>query len=98
VKVRILSCAEREFADAVDFYNTERPGLGYEFAQEVQNTLDRIGAFPEAWPLFSNRTRRCIVRRFPYGVLYQVRADCVLVVAFLHMKKSPNTWQQCAEM
>jgi len=83
VKVRILSCAEREFAEAVDFYNAERPGLGYELAEEVRRTLDRISAFPEAWPIFSRRTRRCIVRRFPYGVLYQVRSDCVLVVGLL---------------
>ena len=80
VKVRILSCAERELADTVDFDNAERPGLGYEFAEEVQRTLDRISAFPEAWPLFSQKARRCIVRRFPHGVLYHVRADCVLVV------------------
>jgi len=97
VKVRILSCAEREFAEAVDFYNAERPGLGYELAQEVQRTLDRISAFPEAWPLFSERIRRCIVRRFPYGMLYQIRADCVLVVALLHMKRSPKTWQERAD-
>jgi hypothetical protein len=97
VKVRILSCAEHEFAEAVDFYNAERPGLGYELAQEVQRTLDRISAFPEAWPLFSERTRRCIVRCFPYGVLYQIRADCVLVVALLHMKRSPKTWQERAD-
>jgi plasmid stabilization system protein ParE len=94
VKVRILSCAEREFAEAVDFYNTERPGLGYEFAEEVQDTLDRIAAFPRAWPLFSINARRCFVRRFPYGVLYQVHTDFVLVVALLHMKRSPQTWQR----
>lgn len=98
MKVRVLSCAEREFREAVDFYNDERPGLGYEFAEEVQRTLDRISAFPEAWPLFSQRARRCIVRRFPYGVLYQVRADCVVVVALLHMKRSPQTWQEGADI
>jgi hypothetical protein len=32
----------------MNFYNTERPGLGYEFAGEVQNTRDRIRTFPEA--------------------------------------------------
>jgi hypothetical protein len=97
VKVRVLSCAEREFAEAVEFYNAERPGLGYELAEEVQRTLDRISAFPEAWPVFSERTRRCIVRRFPYGVLYQVCTDCVLVVALLHMTRSPQTWRERAD-
>ena len=97
MNVRVLSCAEREVAEAVDFYNAERPGLGCELAEEVQRALDRISAFPEAWPIFSRRTRRCIVRRFPYGVLYQVRADCVMVVALLHMKRNPQTWRERAD-
>lgn len=48
MKVRVLSCAEREFAEAVDFYKAERPGLDYELAEGVQRTLARISAFPEA--------------------------------------------------
>ena len=59
MKVRVLSCAEREFVDAVDRYNAERPGLGYEFAKEVQSAFERIGEFPDAWPLFSARSCRC---------------------------------------
>jgi len=27
----------------------------------------------------------------------KVRADCVLVVAFLHMKRNPQTWQEHAD-
>jgi len=96
VKVRVLSCAEREFVDAVDRYNAERPGLGYEFAEEVRFALQRIGAFPDAWPLFSPRSRRCIVSRFPYGILYQTRADRILVVAIMHLKRDPEIWRQRA--
>lgn len=69
MKLRVLSSAEREFVAAVDHYNAERPGLGYEFADEVRRTFGRIQSFPDAWPLFSARTRRCIVSRLPYGVL-----------------------------
>lgn len=50
MKVRVLSCAEREFVDAVDRYNAERPGLGYEFAKEVQSAFARIGASPDPGP------------------------------------------------
>jgi hypothetical protein len=93
VKIRILSCAEREFAEAVDYYNSERPGLGYEFAAEVQKTFERIGSFSEAWPRFSERSRRCVLSRFPYGVLYQIRPDCILVVAIMHLRRNLKVWQ-----
>jgi hypothetical protein len=94
MKVRILSCAEREAAEAVDYYNLERRGLGFEFAAEVKRTLDRIRFCPDAWPPFSRRTRRCILNRFPYGILYQRRKDEILVIGIIHMKRDPLRWAE----
>ena len=89
MKTRIVSCAEQEFVEAVDYYNEQCPGLGYEFAAEVKSTLGRISAFPEAWPKLSGRARRCITNKFPFGIIYQIRQDCILVVAIMHMKRNP---------
>jgi len=61
VKIPVLSCAEWEFVNTVNRYNAERSGLGYEFSEEVNAAFERIRAFPEAWQLFSERARRCIV-------------------------------------
>lgn len=94
MKIRILSCAEQELADAVDSSNEQCPGLGFEFAAEVKNTLSRIASFPTAWPLFSHRTRRCLTNKFPYGVVYQIRADHILVTAIMHLKRDPQKWQE----
>jgi hypothetical protein len=94
MNIRILSCAEQELVDAVDYYNEQCPGLGFEFAAEVKSTLSRIVSFPNAWPLFSQRTRRCMTNRFPYGVLYQLRTNHVLVTAIMHLKRDPKKWQE----
>ena len=96
MKIHVLSCAEQEASEAVDHYNAERPGLGYEFAEEIQAAFGRIQAFPQAWPRFSARTRRALVSRFPYGVLYQIRPDCLLVIAIMHLKRDPKAWQRRA--
>ena len=96
MRIRVLSCAEREFVEAVERYNEERPGLGYELAEEIRNAFDRIRAYPQAWPVFSARSRRAFVSRFPYGILYQVRPDCVLVLAIMHLKRDPQVWRQRA--
>lgn len=93
MRVEILSCAEAELAEAVDYYNHQCAGLGYEFAAAVKATFDRISAFPSAWPAFSKQTRRCMANQFPYGVLYQSRPDCILVLAIMHMKRDPIRWQ-----
>lgn len=93
MKILVLSCAEQEFVEAVDYYNDQCPGLGYEFAAEVQRVFERIRRHPTAWPVFSLRARRCLTDRFPFGVLYQVRDDCVLVGGIMHLKRDPERWQ-----
>jgi hypothetical protein len=94
MKLMVLSCAEQEFADAVDYYNGECPGLGYEFAAEIRQSFDRIKNHPEVWPQFSTRSRRCLVDRFPYGVLYQIRNSCILIGGIMHLKQNPVRWQE----
>jgi plasmid stabilization system protein ParE len=89
----ILAHAEQEFIEAVEYYNAQCPGLGYEFAIEITNTLERIASFPEAWPHISPRARRCITNKFPYGVIYQIKNDNILVVAIMHMKRKPIHWR-----
>ena len=91
---RILSCAEQELVEAVDYYNAQCPGLGFEFAAEVKKTFVRINDFPKTWPLISKRAHRCILNRFPYGVLYQIRENEILVIAIMHMKRDPAIWQK----
>ena len=67
-----LSPARVELQEAVDFYNTQRSGLGEEFASEVRHTISRILGNPTAWPKLSLNVRRCRVTRFAYGVIYQI--------------------------
>lgn len=94
MKLIVLSCAEAEFVEAVDYYNAQSPGLGYEFAAEVQRTFDRIRRFPEAWPVFSLRGRRCLTGRFPFGVLYDVEENTILIGAIMDLRCDPIRWQQ----
>ena len=39
------------------------------------------------------RFRRCLVHRFPYGVIYAVEDDVVYVAAVMHLKRKPGYWE-----
>ena len=93
MKVDFLSIAEIELNDAIDYYNEQSEGLGFELAYEVQKTIERIIHFPEAWFKLSKRTRRCRCKRFPYGVIYQIRQDFILIVAIMHLHRNPGYWK-----
>ena len=81
MKIEFLEPAREEFQEAVVFYDNREAGLGSEFAEEVRKAIARIIPYPEAWSPISRRTRRCRVNRFPFGVIYQVRDDALLIIA-----------------
>ncbi|MFO8010824.1 MAG: type II toxin-antitoxin system RelE/ParE family toxin [Dehalococcoidia bacterium] len=94
MNVEFLDVAEAEFTKAVTYYNGQSEGLGYEFAAEVKRTIGRIIQYPEAWPPFSERTRRCRTMRFPYGIIYQIRDSVILIVAIMHLRQNPETFKK----
>ena len=93
MKIDFLEIAQIELDDAFEYYNYEVPGLGSAFLTEVINALERINEFPEAWHSCSKRARRCQTRRFPYGIIYQVREQEILVVAIAHLHRKPDYWK-----
>ena len=93
MKIEFLPPARTELTDAISYYNTQSEGLGYEFAVEVKRTLGRIAQYPDAWFKLSRRTRRCRTNRFPYGVIYQIREDTLLIVAIMHLSREPESWK-----
>lgn len=88
-----LDPAQIELEEEVKYLNEQRLGLGYEFAEEVAGTISRILRYPEAWAKLSKRTRRCRTKRFPYGVIYQIRDNKILIVAIAHLRRKPFYWR-----
>ena len=95
MNIEYLEPAAAELYEAIGFYNIQRQGLGLEFAKEVEDTIERIKQNPEAWTTISTskQARRCLTNRFPYGIIYQIRKNTILIVAVMHLKRRPQTWQ-----
>ncbi len=85
--------AENEFNQAIDYYEKIETGLGYDFAIEIYNTIQRSLIYPEAWPILQGDIRRCLVRRFPYGVLYSIEPNGLYILAVMNLHRNPNYWE-----
>jgi plasmid stabilization system protein ParE len=85
--------AKVELNEAVDYYNGCQPDLGLDFAREVYSAIQNILAYPEAWTPLSKNTRRCLVHRFPYGVIYQIAGGGILIVAVMQLNRRPGYWK-----
>jgi len=94
MNVQILQSAETEIAEAMDYYNIQYQGLGYEFAAEVKESINRIIAFPDAWSIFDMNTRKCSIKRFPYAIFYETEQSNIVIFAVMHLKQNPKTWKE----
>ena len=89
-----LPAAQREFEEAVNYYDRHGFDLGDEFSREIYETIQRILANPETWPRAPRNTRKCLVHRFPFAVIYRVHPERVLIVAVAHHSREPGYWKR----
>lgn len=85
--------AEEEMIAAAQYYQQQSAGLGSEFLSEVERTVAAILAYPEAAPSVKKDIRRRLLKRFPFGILYSVAADEVVIVAIMHLRRQPGYWE-----
>lgn len=85
--------AEQELYEATLRYETEVPGLGARFAEEVERVIELVLDHPELGSRLDENLRHVVLRRFPFSVVYAVVADIVYVVALAHGSREPDYWR-----
>ncbi|HAO21404.1 MAG: hypothetical protein BWK80_31115 [Desulfobacteraceae bacterium IS3] len=93
MKVRFLSPANFELDEAVRYYEHQMTGLGFRFFQEVAASIERIRFMPEAWTKIGMKTRRCILKGFPYALLYVIETEEILITAVAHLHREPEYYR-----
>jgi toxin ParE1/3/4 len=73
MKISFLEEAKSEFLDAISHYESEKPGLGRRFKDELDRSLLWLAERPETCRLRPGGYRRINLRVFPYYVPYIVR-------------------------
>ena len=84
--------ARRELNESAQYYESESPGLGSAFLDEVERCTQAIANFPEAGPLITETIRRQLLLRFPYALLYTIKSDRVRVLAVMNLRRRPMYW------
>ena len=92
MKVRFLAPARQELDEAFGWYEQQVRGLGYEFLDEADRVVRRVRMFSESCTVLVDDLRRAQVNRFPYGLIYGVDGDTLVVVAVAHLHREPFYW------
>ncbi len=85
--------ARQEFAEAVRWYAVEAGGVrAADFRNAVQRTIALLTRHPLIGTPSASNTRRMVVHRYPYAVVYRLDADTLRILALAHQGRRPGYW------
>lgn len=95
MKLVVTPPALAELHDAAAFYTMKaNVELGLAFVAEFERTANLVLSNPLLGAVFRSNRRRYILRRFPYGIIYQVTAEELRILAVAHNRRHPGYWAQ----
>jgi len=92
--VVFLPQAEQEMLKAARFYESQTAGLGVDYLSEVERAVQTIAESPTKWPVIEGELRRRLIRRFPFGILYRIEPEDIVIIAVAHLRRKPWYWKK----
>ncbi len=92
--IHLTDIAEKEIDEAELWYESQLPGLGEAFYDEVDEKIRQIADSPLQYPVLRRDIRRAVVKRFPFSILFRVKDDAIFVVGCFHAKRNPTRWRR----
>jgi len=86
--------ANEDLLEARAWYDNIRTELGERFALAVEATVAAIAGQPLQFAVVYRNLRRAGVRRFPYGIFFEVQEHRIVVIACFHGRRDPRHWQE----
>lgn len=81
--------AEDDLKEAYSWYEDKRTGLGHDFLLQVDAGLNFIARYPTIHPIEYKGTRKHLIKRFPYKIIYLVQNEQIIILAVIHGRRSP---------
>jgi toxin ParE1/3/4 len=86
--------ALEDYQEAAKWYAQRDPELAFRFVDAVEQAIMKAAQTPDQWRLVEQNVHRCFTHVFPYGILYTVEFDHILIVAVMHCSREPGYWRR----
>jgi toxin ParE1/3/4 len=88
--------ASADVKSAVAWYQKQKHSLkaALDFIEELHRAADTIREAPERWPIGKNNTRRFLLWRFPFAIIYSKQESVVTISAVAHGSRRPQYWER----
>jgi toxin ParE1/3/4 len=92
--VIVHPAAAAEAVEAYEYYSAANPRAAERFAELLREAVSNIAEHAETYPCIDGELRRCLLPKYPYGVLYEIVDDETLfVLVLMHLKRRPGYWK-----
>jgi toxin ParE1/3/4 len=85
--------AADEVVDGYEWYLKRSPQAARAFLSEVDRAIDAIQASPAMFATYLHGTRRYLLKRYPYAIVYRELPELIQIVAVSHLKRRPGYWK-----
>jgi len=84
--------ATADVKNAVAWYQKRSPKAALDFIEELHRAAETIREAPDRWPKGRNETRRFLLWRFPFAVIYSDQESMITIWAVAHGSRRPDYW------
>lgn len=92
VEVHPLAADEAEAAER--WYRERNETAAARSRRELASAVERIAERPGAGAPYLGNSRRVLLRRFPFFIVYRFRLARVEVMAVAHARRRPGYWRE----
>ncbi len=93
MKVEIHELTQKEFDDAVVWYEMQNAGLGNRFKKTVIEQIKRIKKNPTWFLVEDGPIYKVYIPKFPYKILDTVEEQRIIIGGIAHLHRKPWYWQ-----
>jgi plasmid stabilization system protein ParE len=93
----IHPAALEEAGAATDWYARRSRRAAERFLDELDAAVDQISRNPGQYPSYNFATRRMVLRRFPFVIIFREAAVRVEIIAIAHGRRRPGYWRDRLE-
>jgi plasmid stabilization system protein ParE len=86
--------ALKEAEAATAWYAERSHRAATEFLNEISDAIDRLTKQPLQCPEFTFGTRRALLHKFPYAIVFRETATDIEIVAIAHGRRRPGYWRK----
>jgi toxin ParE1/3/4 len=82
---------EEDAIEGYVWYEKKAVGLGEEFLTQFYKYTSDITQRPLVYRKTYEKFRRCLLKKFPYAIYFQIEGDKVVVFGLFHCAREPKT-------